>query len=129
LKKVYADREITFRIDVEPGLRVSMDEADLMEITGNLIENACKWCRKVVRVSARGEGRSRTLSVCDDGPGIDPARARDVLGRGVRADQRTPGHGIGLAVVRDIVASYGGDIQIATSAEGGAEIRVTIAGR
>lgn len=126
LEKVYADRAIDFRLEIDAGLRIAMDEADLMEVLGNVLENACKWCRGLVGISAvQREGRVE-IHVVDDGPGIDPALARDVLQRGVRADQRVPGHGIGLAVVRDIVAGYHGKVRIARSVSGGADVVLTI---
>jgi len=66
------------------------------------------------------------MSVSDDGPGIPPEVAEQLLDRGVRLDESAPGHGIGLAVVRDLAASYGGEVSIRTSRWGGAKISVSI---
>jgi two-component system sensor histidine kinase PhoQ len=99
-------------------------EGDLMEILGNLLDNAWKWCRGRVRVSARRTADSLTLAVEDDGPGMDPSEAERLLERGVRADESMPGHGIGLATVRDIAAAYGAAIAIEHSSLGGALIRL-----
>ncbi len=126
MEKVYADRGIAFEIDVDERLQVMMDEGDLMEVLGNLLENACKWCRSRVAVRAVSETAGVRIRVEDDGPGVDPELARDLLRRGVRADQKTPGQGIGLSVVRSIVESYGGSVAIDNAAGGGASVRVTI---
>jgi C4-dicarboxylate-specific signal transduction histidine kinase len=81
------------------------DEGDLLEILGNLADNACKWCRRRVVMRAYPadhDGRTElVVEVEDDGPGIPPEQAPLLLGRGQRADPSVAGHGIGLAVVRD----------------------------
>ncbi|NIQ53597.1 MAG: two-component sensor histidine kinase, partial [Gemmatimonadetes bacterium] len=82
----------------------------LVEVLGNLLDNACKWSRRRVRILVRADAGSRgmTVEVEDDGPGIPREQQEAVLERGVRADGSTPGHGIGLAVVQDVVGAYGG---------------------
>jgi two-component system sensor histidine kinase PhoQ len=96
-----------------------------MEMLGNLVENAFKWCRGKVTVIAAAEG-GLTLAVEDDGPGIAPEAARRLLERGVRADESVPGHGFGLAAVRDIAAAYGGTVSIGASPRGGARVAITL---
>jgi two-component system, OmpR family, sensor histidine kinase PhoQ len=131
LAKVYAHKKLHMEVAVEPGLGFRGDEGDLLEILGNLLDNACKWAEGRVRVRAlpEGAGASDTIAlrIDDDGPGI-PVDQRDaVLSRGVRADTSTPGHGIGLAVVRDIVVeAYGGRVSIEASDLGGAAVSVHI---
>jgi two-component system sensor histidine kinase PhoQ len=108
---------------------VRLDEGDLTELLGNLLDNACKWCTGSVRVACTAAGTTLILNVEDDGPGIDAALGMAVLQRGVRADQATPGHGIGLAVVRDIVDALGGELEISRSAVlGGAHITLRLPG-
>lgn len=126
MAKVHADRGLDFEVEAEATVRVMMDEGDLMEVLGNLLENACKWARHRVRVVAAAEAAGIRIRVEDDGPGVEPEVARDVLRRGVRADQKVPGHGIGLSVVGDIVESYGGSLSIAAADGGGASVRILI---
>ena len=129
--KVYGQRGLRLDLRVDEALRCRADEGDLMELCGNLIDNACKWARSRVRIEAvaRPAGAGFELYVEDDGPGIPEQQRAVVLGRGVRADSAMPGQGIGLAVVRDIVAAYGGELVIDQSPElGGARIRVRLPG-
>ena len=132
LQKVYADKAIAFDVDVAAELRFRGDEGDLLELLGNVLDNACKWCRAHVRVSAKLSSETRTdqltLTIEDDGPGIDEADAQRVLQRGTRVDQTVPGHGIGLAVTRDIIDAYEGRIVIARSALGGAAVTLVLPG-
>ncbi len=131
LAKVYAAKRIAFELEVAQGLQYGADEGDLLEILGNLLDNACKWCRTRVRVTAAaGEQGALVLEVEDDGPGIPPASIEAVLARGVRADESTAGHGIGLAVVRELVeGAYRGRLELANAPAGGARARVVLPGR
>ncbi|BAZ92802.1 putative histidine kinase [Thiohalobacter thiocyanaticus] len=123
LSKVYADKQLEFELRVDPAQELAIEAGDLMELLGNLLDNACKWAVARVRVSAGIDAAELRLSVEDDGPGIDAADRDRILQRGVRADEATPGHGIGLAMVRDIVQAYGGRLEIDASAElGGARL-------
>jgi len=131
LLKVYAHRNVAIDAQVEAGIGFHGDEGDLMEILGNVMDNACKWARERVRVvvapAQAGGGAGLSLRVDDDGPGIPAEMVDAVLGRGVRADTTTPGHGIGLAVVRDIVTeAYGGEVIVGASDLGGAAITISI---
>lgn len=133
LAKVYKDKNPRIKLDVTDGMRFHGETGDFLEVAGNLLDNACKWCRHRVKLTVRPleagnvETGGMSLTVEDDGPGI-PAEAADALvQRGTRLDENAPGHGIGLAVVKEIAASYGGDVTIARSDLGGAEITVTIA--
>jgi len=128
LSKVYAEKAIEMQIDIEPALRFRGDEADLLEMLGNVLDNACKWCRGRLRVSAKLSDTRLSLCVEDDGPGIAAADAQRVQERGVRADQSVPGQGIGLAVTRDIVEAYDGEIVIGSSSLGGAAVTLVLPG-
>lgn len=125
LRKVYHDKVPVIETDVANGARFRGDKGDLLEVAGNLLDNACKWCERRVRITVHDHD-GLVLKIEDDGPGI-PADAADALmQRGTRLDESTPGHGIGLAVVSDIARAYGGDLTIHRSALGGAEFRVTM---
>jgi len=128
LAKVYRDKAIAASIAIDDTAAFRGDEGDLMELLGNLLDNACKWCGRTVRIGVEQDG-GLVITVEDDGPGVDEAQAQQLLQRGVRADQAVPGHGIGLAVVRDIVAAYQGEISIGRSALGGAAVRVVLPAR
>jgi two-component system, OmpR family, sensor histidine kinase PhoQ len=125
LSKVYADKAIAWHIELPASLSFQGDEGDLMELLGNLMENACKFGQRQVRVQG-GAGQGLWLSVEDDGAGIADDQADAVLLRGQRADQQIPGQGIGLAVVMDIVKAYGGKLHIGRSDSlGGAAINLS----
>jgi signal transduction histidine kinase len=99
------------------------ERQDLLEIAGNVMENACKWCRGRVRVEAQLAGARRLrLLVEDDGPGLPPEQRGTVLKRGARLDERTPGSGLGLAIVDELVRAYGGTVTLATSPMGGLKV-------
>jgi len=126
LNKVHFEKNVSTRISITDGLTFRGDEGDLMELLGNLIENAYKWCRSQTKITAVLQDKQLILTIEDDGPGIAPSQAALILQRGVRADQSVPGHGIGLAIVRDIVQAYEGDIQIGRSTLGGASISLSL---
>ncbi|HXH02460.1 MAG TPA: ATP-binding protein [Candidatus Competibacteraceae bacterium] len=127
LAKVYHAKGLTIALELEPGLQFQGDEGDLMEILGNLADNACKWGRRRVSLRGHREGDCWRLEVQDDGPGIPPDQRSRILERGGRADSATAGHGIGLAVVRDLVEeAYGGSLEIGDAPGGGALIRVSL---
>ena len=132
MRKVYRDKNPEFDVRVEPGMQFRGDTGDFLELAGNLLDNACKWCAGKVRivvvpsVSASAVSSGMVLTMADDGPGIPEDAAAALLQRGMRLDESTPGHGIGLAVVKDIARSYGGQLSIQDSDLGGAEITVSI---
>lgn len=135
LLKVHASRDLSIEVAIEKNAGFSGDRGDLMELLGNLLDNACKWCRSRVRVSAtlRGDaplGERLCISVEDDGAGIATEDRARVVERGVRADEHQPGHGLGLAMVRDTTLLYGGRFEIAASTElGGARVVLYLPGR
>jgi two-component system sensor histidine kinase PhoQ len=128
LRKIHRDRQVECTIRVADGMQCRVEQGDLYEIVGNLLDNAWKWCSGRVEVSATRDGGGFVLQVTDDGPGIPDTDADAVLGRGIRANQRgdVPGQGIGLAVVREIVELYGGRVAIRRGALGGAEVSVSL---
>jgi two-component system, OmpR family, sensor histidine kinase PhoQ len=134
LLRVYADKDLVIELAVAPGTQFIGDRGDLTELLGNLLDNACKWCRSRVRLTAAADDsagpRERlNLLVEDDGPGISAEDRARVLERGVRADESVPGYGLGLAMVHDTVDLYGGRLSIDTSPLGGARLGVRLPGR
>lgn len=124
--KVHADRQLDILVDIPADCRFRGDERDLMEVLGNLLDNACKYGRQRVQVRAEGGApKSLHVRIEDDGPGIPPGERKLSLLRGTRLDQMTPGQGLGLAVAADIVDSYRGWIEIGDGSLGGALVKVT----
>lgn len=130
LGKAYYDRGIEIEIDAADDCRFRGDVGDFLEIMGNVMDNACKYCRGRVRVSVThsGDNEALILAVEDDGPGIPEPQRREILERRVRGDTRTEGQGIGLAVVHSIATDYGGAVEIGDAALGGARVVVRLPG-
>jgi two-component system sensor histidine kinase PhoQ len=133
LNTAYREREIEVSQSLPAGLMVRGDERDLMEMLGNLLENAFKYTGSRVAISGEAlpavEGLQPaqiSLVIDDDGPGIDEALREQVLNRGTRADEIQPGQGIGLAMVHELVRAYSGKLSIGDSALGGASIRLEL---
>jgi len=130
LLKVYVERNIDCELIVAPGCLFTGDREDLTEVAGNLLDNAFKWSRGRVRLTAericdptaRRDGLR--LVVEDDGPGIPVDERERVLDRGARLDERVSGQGIGLSVVRELAQLNGGTIRIDDSPLGGAWIEI-----
>lgn len=127
LEKVYASKNVLCEFDIDPSACFYGEQGDLMELLGNLLENAFKWANRRVLLSVRTmtiapQRRAATLiTVEDDGPGIAPENVDRLLQRGVRGDERVHGHGIGLAIVQDLVKAYRGELMVERSNElGGA---------
>ncbi|PYC20958.1 ATP-binding protein [Aquipseudomonas alcaligenes] len=113
----------------EPGLCLPWDREDLLELLGNLLDNACKWADAEVRLSLALEGEDYRLWVDDDGPGIAPERREAVMGRGTRLDEQVAGHGLGLGIVRDMVEAWGGSLSLEDSPLGGLRVAISLPGR
>ncbi len=133
LEKVYAAKRVLCEFEIAPQARFHGETGDLQELLGNLLENAFKWAKSRVLLTV-SEGANLpnrrpglSITVEDDGPGIAEDRIAHVLQRGVRGDERVQGHGIGLAIVQDIVKSYRGELQVSRSEElGGAKFEIVL---
>jgi two-component system sensor histidine kinase PhoQ len=132
LLKVYAARGIRCEVKVAEGCLYFGDQEDLTEMAGNLMDNAFKWARSQVRLTAHKVSKADArreglrLAIEDDGPGIPESERGRVLDRGARLDERVSGQGIGLSVVRELVQLNGGTIRIDGSDLGGARIEVLL---
>jgi two-component system sensor histidine kinase PhoQ len=134
LLKVHGRKDFSLEVAIPADLMFVGDRDDLTEALGNLMDNASKWCRSRVQVSASlqdsaGASRKLVILVEDDGPGVPAMDRERVLERGARADEHTPGHGLGLAMVRDMAEMYGGTLEIGESALGGARVQLRLPGR
>ena len=127
MDRVHAERHLVLQTAaVAPELAFAGEEQDLQEMLGNLLDNACLWARQRVTVQASSDGERLCIAVEDDGPGIAPEQREAVLARGVRLDEATPGSGLGLAVVADLVALYGGSIALDTARQGGLRVSLSL---
>lgn len=123
LSRVYAERDIALRIDCPADATFAGDREDLAEMVGNLMENACKWARATVLVTVLTK-HGLTLLIEEDGPGLTAEQCAEATGRGIRLDETAPGHGLGLAIVRDLSHLYGGTLSLERSALGGVAARL-----
>ncbi|AOV16426.1 hypothetical protein BJI67_04490 [Acidihalobacter aeolianus] len=126
VERAYRDRGLSFETDLPAGVTGRVEENDLMELAGNLVDNAAKWAQNRIFVRLARTVGGIELTVEDDGPGFGDDNAERLLARGVRADQQVEGQGIGLAVVVDLAHTYGGEVRIAPSRWGGAAVGVTL---
>lgn len=126
MRKLHRERQLNIECHVDAGMDFYGDRADLLELCGILLDNACKWATSRVLVTARN-GPGMVLTVADDGPGCSQEGLQQIAHRGVRLDEATDGHGLGLAIAAGIAASYSAEIRFGRSPElGGFEARVNL---
>jgi signal transduction histidine kinase len=115
LQKMHYQRNCEIATDIAAGLRVPLDREDLLELLGNLLDNACKWAIHKIRLAVKKEGSELRITVEDDGPGIAEEMIDELGQRGRRVDEQVDGHGLGLAIARDIVDLYAGKLHFGRS--------------
>ena len=119
LERLYPDRELVLATELDEEARWPIEEQDFNEVLGNLLDNGAKWARNLVRVEVAQTTDWLEVRVSDDGPGVAPDQ-RDALGtRGVLLDEQTSGHGLGLAIVREVTQRYGGGVRFQVAELGG----------
>lgn len=128
LERLAGRRGIHLERDIPTELKLRVDPQDLQELTGNLLENALDWARHRVELNFRLTEGGVCMCLEDDGPGMTEEQRSAVMERGVRLDERRPGNGLGLAIVGDLVALYGGRLALAASALGGLQVKVWLPG-
>ncbi len=126
MRHIHADRGIAARVAVDDSVRVGVLPEDLEEIIGNIVDNAFKWAKSRVEISARKTGRTVNLIISDDGPGIDDDLVAQAFQPGKRMDESVPGDGFGLTIVKELVELHGGQINLERSAERGLSCVVTL---
>ena len=125
LEKVYREKSVRVEADMAPAIMIRMDESDCLEVLGNLLDNAFKYCRGRVFIgSSDGAEGQMHLTIEDDGSGLPEHEIEQILNRGTRLDQVSEGQGIGLAVVADIVKSYNIDMSFNRSGRGGLSVEL-----
>ncbi len=130
LEQVFQDKGVTIDWRAPDDLAFRGERADLQEIAGNLLENACIWCARKVRILADFEAEAHVidLAIEDDGPGLPEERFDEVLKRGARLDESVPGTGLGLSIVDELVRAYGGTLKFERSQLGGLKVKVRLPG-
>ncbi|MDK8463248.1 sensor histidine kinase [Marinobacter sp. SS13-12] len=124
LGRLYPEKNFELETELGPETRWPIEEHDLNEILGNLVDNAGKWARKSAELSLNESAEQLIIKVEDDGPGVGVDALPTLGTRGVRLDEQTPGHGLGLAIVREITDRYGGNLSFSIGTRGG--LRVTV---
>lgn len=129
LQHIYQEKEIAINIDIANDIQYSADREDLLELLGNLLDNACKWANGQVQLEVSKNHRL-VITVEDDGPGCSDEAMQQLTQRGTRIDENITdnisGHGLGLAIVHDIVTAYNGTLTFKQSPLGGLMAEVTI---
>jgi len=119
-------RDLDLHWHSHEGCRLPWDREDMLELLGNLLDNACKFARSQVRLTIAPISDGYLISVDDDGPGIPTERREAVLERGIRLDEHAEGHGLGLGIVRDILVAWRGELSLEQSELGGLCVRIRL---
>jgi signal transduction histidine kinase len=127
MRRIHAERQLELIVQPFPeSLSFRGEAQDLQEMLGNLIDNACKWAKRQVVVSAQGNATALTVTIDDDGSGLAVDKRDAVVLRGVRADEKVTGSGLGLAIVDDLARLYGGLLELTDSPLGGLRVVLTL---
>lgn len=122
LDKIYADKRIALNQNVPRDLAVACEQQDFDEMVGNLLDNAFRWARNKVDIHAQHDGRTVSIVIEDDGPGLRLDQIPQVLRAGERIDEGAPGYGFGLPITRELAELYGGELKLDTSKLGGLRV-------
>jgi signal transduction histidine kinase len=126
LEKIYGRKGVEFEAEIPMSLSFRGERQDFEEVIGNLMDNAGKWAATLVRVSAASEAGKLVVTVEDDGPGLTDDEQVRVLEKRERLDEKMPGSGLGLGIVRDIADLYGGRLDLGRSDLGGLKAALTL---
>lgn len=124
--RLYTDKNFELESTLGPDTRWPIEEHDLNEILGNLLDNAGKWAARSSVLTLEDSGNQLMILVEDDGPGVDPKELPSLGTRGVRLDEQTPGHGLGLAIAREITERYDGRLRFSNRTAGGLSVCATM---
>ncbi|MCP8686108.1 ATP-binding protein [Marinobacterium sedimentorum] len=123
---VHRDRQLQIDTQISATSYFPGERDDLVELLGNLLDNACKWARSRVRVSGMMDEHCLDLRIADDGPGVAADQRERLLQRGERLDESRAGHGLGMSIVAEIVRQYGGELDLQRADLGGLEVRLLL---
>jgi signal transduction histidine kinase len=127
LERIFGERGVRIDWEAEDDLVFRGERQDLLELIGNVMENACKWCRRRVRAVAEPDGPEfLKVTVADDGPGLPENQREAVLRRGARLDENAPGSGLGLSIVEELAKAYGGAVSLGESPWGGLKVELRL---
>jgi signal transduction histidine kinase len=133
MEKIHHDRQIAIHVEADAQARFLGERQDLEEMVGNLVDNACKWAQSRVAIgiatTAPDDAHPRAtlrIVVDDDGRGLSPAEREEVALRGRRLDETKPGSGLGLSIVVELVALYGGELTLGTAPIGGLRAELSL---
>jgi signal transduction histidine kinase len=124
--KLYADKGLAYEVRIASDIAVACEAQDLDELLGNLLDNASKWARQQVLVTAEKVGPIIELTIEDDGPGLSGQQTIDVMRPGYRLDESASGYGFGLPITRELAELYGGSVELARSDLGGLQAAVSL---
>lgn len=126
LNAMYRDKNLNFITHVSENIIINYDREDMLELLGNIMENACKWAQQKIIITVRKD-ENIYIVIEDDGPGTDENNLNKLAKRGTRLDETTEGHGIGLAIVKDIIEQYHGKLEFGRSEKlGGFRVNITL---
>ena len=133
MKKIHRDKDLTFEVHTDDQAQFHGERPDLEEMVGNLVDNACKWASTRVAIEVARErtdiisgGLIVRIVVDDDGPGVSPSERQQVAKRGQRLDETKPGSGLGLSIVVELAALYGGSLTLGSAPLGGLRAELTL---
>jgi signal transduction histidine kinase len=127
LERIFGERGVMIDWEAEDDLVFRGERQDLLELIGNVMENACKWCKRRVRAVAEPDGPGfLKVTVADDGPGLPEHQREAVLRRGARLDESAPGSGLGLSIVEELAKAYGGAVSLGESGWGGLQVELRL---
>ena len=119
MSKIYRDKNVHITMSIANNMRFSGEKEDLEQVLGNLIDNACKWSKDKVAIVVSSDGETLLFDIEDNGPGLTAEEQKRAMKRGERLDELTPGSGLGLSIVRDLMNAYNGTFTMARSSLGG----------
>ena len=126
MKRLPRGDELSWKLRIDDGIRVKVDRDAMSEVLGNLLDNARKWAKSDVTVTAETSDEVLTIDISDDGPGVAACDRQRILDRGHRLDEWMLGSGFGISIAASVMEEIGGRLDIAGSARGGVSARLVM---